>query len=880
MTAWLTSGTAGGVGNFLTIASSAFQVAGMISSFYQGFRNGEIDTAGDFFNVLFGGGTDAADERINAKLDEILDEIRALRTDLANVEDNLTTQLDAQTQALFEVSLATPMATLQDIEDQLATYDPNAIPGEPNYMTEDVRQQLGVDLSRDASQALYQIIDIGNVILTVRSGYTPDISTILDAVTLITRATTTRLLVAGHFEGNEIPEADISNPLDAAANFLDSTADFIRTNFYPTIEFRFMTASGTTMFDIDNDGREEEVTYFYNYYDAVLVHPLVRENAVVASTHPGLLETVLAETPGAIINQIGDTWIFHGSNYVLDLDTTAVSPDLALPSGYRRFSLDLSNDLLQAEIDNAAASLAIIARDEALQEFQIPDDTTSSYESLADSYRRLTDGEVLDVVDAFGNIQGTNGNDLIRGNSDANLLEGFDDPDILRGRGGNDTLRGGDGTDLLIGGDGDDRLEGGNDRDRLFGNDGNDTLLGETDTTTGTTGGSYFDGGAGDDSLVGDIGRDIMHGGDGNDTIIAGRGEDTIFAGTGFDIVDGGSETLMDYLHPDELHFTGDLADYDIEVFLNGDVVVTGDSTSTETGLAVASEVHSSAIERFVFHDQTVELNYADQFVPGSPSNVTGYTSGPGADIIIGLEIINSYGTIYETSVIYAGAGNDTVVGHDRNDIIYTGDGNDSVFGGDGRDTISGENGDDTLVGGTSETDIRDDIYGGDGNDSIDGGYGNDQLRGDAGNDTIEGGYGVDMIVGGGGNDVLSGSAWSDEMYGSEGDDFINGGYGFDRVNGGAGADRFFHIGVAGHGSDWIQDYTAADGDVLMFGQAGTRDQFQVNFDETASAGLAGVEEAFVIYRPTGQILWALVDGGAQAEINLLMGGVTYDLLA
>ncbi|SER11138.1 hypothetical protein SAMN04488092_1322, partial [Thalassovita taeanensis] len=47
-----------------------------------------------------------------------------------------------------------------------------------------------------------------------------------------------------------------------------------------------------------------------------------------------------------------------------------------------------------------------------------------------------------------------------------------------------------------------------------------------------------------------------------------------------------------------------------------------------------------------------------------------------------------------------------------------------------------------------------------------------------------------------------------------------------------------------------------------------------------ANAGVAGVEEAFIIYRPTGQIMWALVDGAAQEELNLLIAGVEYDLLA
>ncbi|MEQ9696167.1 hypothetical protein WNE31_18405, partial [Shimia sp. SDUM112013] len=119
-------------------------------------------------------------------------------------------------------------------------------------------------------------------------------------------------------------------------------------------------------------------------------------------------------------------------------------------------------------------------------------------------------------------------------------------------------------------------------------------------------------------------------------------------------------------------------------------------------------------------------------------------------------------------------------------------------------------------------------------------------------------------------DDVLTGSAFGDVIFGGDGNDFINGGFGHDRVNGGAGADRFFHVGVPGHGSDWIQDYNAAEGDVLFFGNgAATASQFQINTADTANAGADGISESFVIYRPTGQIMWALVDGDAQTSINL-----------
>ena len=118
-------------------------------------------------------------------------------------------------------------------------------------------------------------------------------------------------------------------------------------------------------------------------------------------------------------------------------------------------------------------------------------------------------------------------------------------------------------------------------------------------------------------------------------------------------------------------------------------------------------------------------------------------------------------------------------------------------------------------------------------------------------------------------------------IYGNAGNDTLNGGFGYDRLNGGAGGDRFYHLGVRDHGMDWIQDYTAAQGDVLVAGIAGAvRAQFLVQFSSTPGAGQAGVQEAFITYRPTGQVLWALIDGAGQAQINLVLGGQTFDLLA
>jgi hypothetical protein len=39
------------------------------------------------------------------------------------------------------------------------------------------------------------------------------------------------------------------------------------------------------------------------------------------------------------------------------------------------------------------------------------------------------------------------------------------------------------------------------------------------------------------------------------------------------------------------------------------------------------------------------------------------------------------------------------------------------------------------------------------------------------------------------------------------------------------------------------------------------------------------VAEVFITHRPSGQILWALVDGDAQDTLNVSAGGTTFDLL-
>jgi len=333
--------------------------------------------------------------------------------------------------------------------------------------------------------------------------------------------------------------------------------------------------------------------------------------------------------------------------------------------------------------------------------------------------------------------------------------------------------------------------------------------------------------------------NDLLNGLAGDDYIIGGLGDDTLNGGTGNDTA--GFEVNVD----------------DVTVTEAGGVFTIVSSQGTD---------QASEFESFQFADRVLTAAEMSALAAGSSGLVL--TGTPEADALIGAE------------------GDDSISGLDGNDRLVGNAGNDTLLGGGGADTLNGGDGDDVINGGPEDTDLRDVIFAGEGNDSVNAAGGNDQVFGQGGNDTIAGGFGADDLQGQDGDDVITGSALSDLVFGGAGDDFVNGGFGHDRINGGDGADKFFHLGILDHGSDWIQDYAAADGDVLFFGIAGaSADDFQINLAHTANAegersGDDAVQEAFVIYKPTEQIMWALVDGAGQDEINLKIGDNVFDLLA
>ncbi|WP_417819145.1 calcium-binding protein [Tritonibacter scottomollicae] len=465
---------------------------------------------------------------------------------------------------------------------------------------------------------------------------------------------------------------------------------------------------------------------------------------------------------------------------------------------------------------------------------------------------------------------------------------------------------------------------------RLLGDETGNQLLGSAgmDLIRGLDGADYIDARDGDDQIYGGDQNDQLHGGRGNDTIEGGQGDDFIVGAYNRDGIE--PDLVSDFPFPDSSGVVAVGADISntfhdpIALPEEWSLAPTTDVEQATERPHMALEISGSGDTQEAFYfdavnghtwifdidgadfDTVLELYDADGNQIAYNDDASADNGGTGSRSRRDSFLSHTFDEDGTYTIVLRSYGNDAIAadevallnisvdgatwelpdsdnlsGGSGNDTILGGIGNDTLDGGDGLDSLVGGDGDDIIIGGDSESDLRDMIYGGAGNDSIDGGFGNDELRGDEGNDSIEGGFGVDTVIGGAGDDVLTGSAWSDLVYGGGGSDFINGGFGSDRVNGGSGADRFFHLGIADHGSDWIQDFHNDDGDVLVFGDTGaTIDQFQVNFTETANAGESGVAEAFVIYRPTGQIMWALVDGGSQDELVLRISGNDFDLLS
>ncbi|WP_298046550.1 putative Ig domain-containing protein [uncultured Cardiobacterium sp.] len=357
------------------------------------------------------------------------------------------------------------------------------------------------------------------------------------------------------------------------------------------------------------------------------------------------------------------------------------------------------------------------------------------------------------------------------------------------------------------------------------------------DKLQGTDGADYISGHAGNDRLEGKDGNDIIEGGLDNDSLVGGKGDDIYrFSGQfgndgihNFDIANYDSRTDR----CDIIEFT-DRKRSDVTIMRIGNNLLlrTQDGQSVSVYDNFSNKGKNSHYINFIrFSDMTLSADDIKAILQNGTSGDDHLYAKP------------------EGSVLYAGAGNDTIIGNIGNDNLFGEDGNDTLRGNAGDDYLRGEDGNDALYGDAG----KDYLDGGNGNDKLYGGADNDRLFGDRGNDVLFGGDGDDTLDGSDGDDLLYGEAGNDELFGSSGNDVLNGGTGNDKLSGYEGNDVYQFNG--NFGQDIIQNKNNQN---MLFGSQYDRIDF------------TDLQQQDLIFRRSGNNLLLVSKKHANNQVTVL----------
>ena len=391
-----------------------------------------------------------------------------------------------------------------------------------------------------------------------------------------------------------------------------------------------------------------------------------------------------------------------------------------------------------------------------------------------------------DILKRIEAIQGSSGDDTIKGDQVNNVLDGWNGDDVLEGRAGQDKVSGGFGNDTVFAAADGDKLDGGG----TVNDPGIDLLSYERVKSAGVT--VNLATGVGSDSVavakvaVGDLtpiaapgystfenltGTDILEAGDdltgdragniirglaGDDIINGGDGDDLVIGGTGGDTLDGGEGVdWADY----QDSFETVRASLVAGVFGAGGTAEGDSLTQIENlrGSDFVDELRGNAgnnrLDPGLTQRTTEQFLFFGDFVlggGGTDTLVVDYSRGD-----VGKGIIGGFGPGSATSGSLSreqGTTDDVLdgiffddveqldfVGTIKGDVIYGGQGNDKI------ETLSGN---DVIVSGLGSDFVR----AGDGDDSVT--YGTDANR----DSTFLGASDVFFLSGGRGIDTLSAS--------------------------------------------------------------------------------------------------------------------------
>jgi len=267
---------------------------------------------------------------------------------------------------------------------------------------------------------------------------------------------------------------------------------------------------------------------------------------------------------------------------------------------------------------------------------------------------------------------------------------------------------------IITGNDASDYIEASDGDDSIIGAGGNDTLSGDQ----------------GDDTIDGGAGNDNLTGGDGQDSILAGAGNDSVYADNVWATLSSAASGTG--TTPTSLTVTNS-ADGPIELWWIDGAGQLQYHATIQPG---------DTLTQSTYEEYNWELRHPDDWYLGT------IQGGANPSVNFGASGLND--------TVFAGSGDDLVLGMYGDDVIY---------GETGADTLDGDYGDDTIWAGTDA-------------DTVDGGDGDDYLSGQEGDDLIQGGAGSDTLIGGTGNDELKGDADDDtfQIFDNSGVDTIIGG--------------------------------------------------------------------------------------------------------
>lgn len=487
------------------------------------------------------------------------------------------------------------------------------------------------------------------------------------------------------------------------------------------------------------------------------------------------------------------------------------------------------------------------------------------------SYELGSNVEML-ILTGSADISGT-------GNTLANLIIGNSGNNLLEGEGGNDELQGDDGNDTLDGGSGFDTMEGGNGSDTYIIDSANDVIIeaagAGTDTvisaisysltanfenlTLSGTSGLTGTGNASANIITGNGGANLLTGLAGNDTLNGGAGADTLNGGSGNDSMTGGAGNdlfIIDAVGDVAIEDVGGGIDTIQTVFSTilganfENLNLTGSADLAGTGNGSANNISGNSGDNLLSglagNDtisggggaDTIDGGTGDDSMSGGAGNDTYYVDSSADKIVEGTT--GGTDLVFTTADYKMASGLEQLIMLGTDGLDATGNTSaNTITGNSGANGINGGSGADTLLGGDGD----DTLNGGSGNDSMEGGAGNDVYvvnaradqvveDADAGTDTVMAstnwtlGANVEHLVmqstgayRGTGNALdneMTGNRGKNTLLGLDGDDTLDGGLGNDLLTGGDGADHFV-FSTATAGNDTITDFTAVDGDLLVF---------------------------------------------------------------